>query len=83
MSRAQAPDYIYLVRGKNASKQAWHCVEVAPPRFTRFKRGLATASLDKSMTLDVSGYGTVLHSGWGDDPPDRMVDGIDATYWQW
>ena len=31
-------------------------------------------------SLDVSEYGKVLYSGWGEDPPDEIVKAITEEY---
>ena len=56
-------DQIYLVRGKDKSKQAWHYVLVDEDKIEAFNAKV------KSGNIDVADYGTVLYSGWGQDPP--------------
>ncbi|XP_013397080.1 ankyrin-1-like [Lingula anatina] len=66
---------VYLVRGKNGERPAWHYVLV--------KRKLLADFLVKTnggSLLDVADYGKVLHSGWGKDPPDDIIKKIDDKY---
>ena len=58
-----AGERIYLVRGEDRGKPAWHYVLVEKslePLFLRQTKG---------GSLDVAGFGPVLMSGWGKDPP--------------
>jgi hypothetical protein len=65
---------VYLVQGKDDGRPAWHYVLIAKPKLDAFKRKLATGS------LDVSHYGTILYSGWGQDPDAGTVAGIRSEY---
>jgi hypothetical protein len=56
---------IYLVRGKDEGRAAWHFVKVDRAKLASFKQALSTGSLDASE------YGEILHSGWGEDPPEE------------
>jgi hypothetical protein len=70
----QRASLVYLVRGKDGGQAAWHYVLVDKPKLDAFKRGLATGS------LDVSRYGKILYSGWGQDPPANIVSLIEREY---
>ncbi|XP_013397076.1 ankyrin-1-like [Lingula anatina] len=67
---------VYLVRGKDGERPAWHYVLV--------KRKLLADYLVKTNggSLDVADYGKVLHSGWGKDPPDDIVKKITDKYYK-
>ena len=65
---------VYLVRGKDNGKEAWHFVLVDKEKITDFKEKI------KSGNIDVAKYGKVLYSGWGKDPPQEKVDIIDKKY---
>jgi hypothetical protein len=67
-------DLVYLVRGKDAGKAAWHYVLIDKVKLPLFKQKL------KSGSLDVSEYGKILYSGWGEDPPQEIVDEIKKQY---
>ena len=63
--------FVYLVRGKDRGKPAWHYVLVDEDKVEDFKTKVATGN------IDVADYGKVLSSGWGEDPPEekkRMID---------
>ena len=63
---------IYLVRGKDRGKEAWHYVLLVDDAETErlFKEKV------KDGTIDVADYGSVLKSGWGKDPPKKVTDWI-------
>ena len=65
---------IYLVRGNNSGKAAWHYVDVKDSLITEFREKT------RGGFLDVADYGEVLISGWGEDPPQDVVD-IIARDW--
>ena len=61
---------IYLVRGKDRGKPAWHYVLVERHLFGLFLKRA------NGGRLDVADFGTVLKSGWGRDPPKNTIDRI-------
>ncbi len=65
---------VYLVRGKDDGKAAWHYVLVDEEKLENFKVKVASGQ------MDVADYGKVLFSGWGKDPPQEKVDIIDKKY---
>ncbi|XP_013392727.1 ankyrin-3-like [Lingula anatina] len=70
---------VYLVRGKDNNKPAWHYVLV--------KRRLHSTFMLKTQggSLDVADYGRVLKSGWGQDPPQDIKTKINeehSTIWE-
>lgn len=67
-------DLVYLVRGKDGGKPAWHYVLIDRVKLPLFKQQLKTGS------LDVSEYGKILYSGWGQDPPEEIVNKIKEQY---
>ena len=67
---------VYLVRGKDRGKPAWHYVLLVDDEDTidLFKEKIA------SGTVDVANYGQLLESGWGADPPNEVVDKIQKRF---
>ena len=68
--KENASERIYLVRGKDREKLAWHYVLVKKallPLFLRRANG---------GRLDVADFGRVLESGWGKDPPEDIRKSI-------
>lgn len=67
-------DLVYLVRGKDRGRDAWHYVLVNKPLLPIF--------LEKTNggSIDVAEYGEVLYSGWGKDPSQDIVDKIEKEY---
>ena len=61
---------IYLVRGKDRGKPAWHYVLVDKHVLGLFLKKT------KGGSLDVKDFGTVLRSGWGQDPSAGTIDQI-------
>jgi hypothetical protein len=57
---------IFLVRGKDRGKPAWHYVLVEPGKVNIFKDKVA------SGTVDSAKFGEILLSGWGKDPPEDV-----------
>jgi len=64
---------VYLVRGKDKGKPAWHYVLVEKLKLPMFKKAIGG-------TMDVSEYGKIIHSGWGEDPPPELVKKIEQEY---
>ena len=65
-----ASERIYLVRGKDGWKLAWHYVQVEKALLPLFLRRTNGGS------LDVADFGRVLKSGWGKDPPENVRKNI-------
>jgi tetratricopeptide (TPR) repeat protein len=65
---------IYLVRGKDEGREAWHLVKIARSKLAAFKQELQTRS------LDVSEYGDIIRSGWGKDPPEEVMKELTEQY---
>ena len=69
-------DRIFLVRGKDRGRSAWHYVllEDDDDNIQRFHDEV------KSGSLDIAEFGEILRSGWGEDPPNEVKDWIDKQY---
>ena len=65
-----AKESVFLVRGKAEGKEAWHYVEVERIKPPLFQEAL------KSGTVNIIQYGTILRSGWGNNPPQDIVDAM-------
>ena len=65
---------VYLVRGKCRGKAAWHYVLVDEEKEEQFKEQVKTG------TVDAADFGKVIHSGWGEDPPQNIVDDIKKRF---
>ena len=67
---------VFLVRGKDKGRPAWHYVLLVDDEETikKFHEKI------KEGTLDVADYGQVLKSGWGEDPPNEVRDTMDRNY---
>jgi hypothetical protein len=74
LAKVRDGDLVYLIRGKDAGRPAWHYVHIDGMKLRAFKRALATGS------LDVSQYGEILKSGWGKDPPGDIVKWVKDRY---
>ncbi|WP_169193100.1 hypothetical protein [Anaplasma platys] len=63
-------DCLFLVRGKDKGRPAWHYVLV-----DKHKREMFLAR-SKSGSMDVALYGEILYSGWGENPSEDVVQKI-------
>ena len=61
---------IYTVRGTDRGRKAWHLVLVERQLREDFFKNVSTG------TIDVAKYGYVIKSGWGENPPDDILDKI-------
>ncbi len=59
---------LYLVRGKDKGRPAWHYVMVEKPLLGLFLKR------SNGGSLDVADFGTVLKSGFGVNPPESIVE---------
>ena len=66
---------VYIVRGKDKEMEAWHYVLVKD-------KALLPIFLKKAAggPIDVSQYGKILYSGWGENPPDDIVNKVQEQY---
>ncbi|MGN7661684.1 MAG: hypothetical protein ACTJLK_03620 [Anaplasma sp.] len=67
-------DCLFLVRGKDKGRPAWHYVLV-----DKGKREMFLAK-SKSGSMDVALYGSILYSGWGENPPEDIVKKIEEEF---
>lgn len=63
-------DLLYLIRGNSGGRRCWYYVLIEPLKRERFLRAV------KAGSLDVSDYGQILYSGFGDDPPEDVEESI-------
>ena len=72
---------IYLVRGMDKGRPAWHYVLLVDDEETikKFKEQTQGANAGQH-TIDVTNYGQVLKSGWGRDPPNDVKDWMEENY---
>ncbi|MDG7056466.1 MAG: hypothetical protein LKM44_03195 [Wolbachia endosymbiont of Meromenopon meropis] len=73
-TRRSRSDLIYLVRGKDRGKSAWHYVLI-----DKNKREMFLAK-SRTGSMDVADYGEILYSGWGEDPPQKIIDKINEEF---
>ena len=67
-------DCVFLVRGKDNGKPAWHYVWVYPNKKSLFLEAANSGS------LDVAEYGEIQVSGWGEDPDEETVRKIKEKF---
>ena len=67
-------DCLFLVRGKDNGRSAWHYVLV-----DKNKREMFLAK-SRSGSIDVALYGQILYSGWGENPPKDIVKKIEDEF---
>ena len=61
--------HIYLVRGNDKGRPAWHCVLLSSGDEDHVQSFLDEL---KTGTIDVADWGYIIVSGWGEDPPDNI-----------
>lgn len=61
-------NYIYLVRGEDRGRKAWHYIVV-----DRLKLPIFLNKMKNESSFDIADYGKVIFSGWGNDPPEDIV----------
>lgn len=72
---------IYVVRGMDKGRPAWHYVLLVDDDETISKfRELTQGPNAGKHTIDVTNYGQVLKSGWGDEPPNDVKDWMQENY---
>ena len=67
---------VYLVRGKDKGRPAWHYVLVVDDEDT-IDNFLKTV---KSGKVNVANYGEILFSGFGEDPPNEVTEKVHRKY---
>ena len=72
---------IFVVRGADKGRQAWHYVLLVDDDETirKFKELTQGPNAGKH-TIDVSSYGQVLKSGWGEQPPNDVKDWMEENF---
>ena len=58
---------IYLIKGSFGGRQAWHYLRVHQHKHALF------LAHPKTGITELTDYGQVLHSGWGDTPPEAIT----------
>ncbi len=64
-----------LTRGTDRGRKAWHYVLlVDDPETIRIFKEKTQGKLGGILTMDVTDYGEVLKSGFGEEPPQEVKD---------
>jgi tetratricopeptide (TPR) repeat protein len=67
---------VFPVRGKDEGKPAWHYVILKnEEKYQELKR------LKAGTNIDVTDFGEIIESGWGEDPPFYIDDYINDLYY--
>ena len=73
--QAQHPDHIFIVRGLDTTgEHAWYYVMI-----DRGKRDVFRAQSGVAL-LKITDYGTILHSGFGEHPPENIRRRMEEEY---
>ena len=75
MAHVRRKPFVYLVRGKDRARPAWHYVLVDEEKENAFKEQVASGNVDVAL------YGKVIKSGFGKDPPDDVKKTIEKFYY--
>ena len=65
---------IFLIRGKDNNRPAWHYILVPPEHIKQLRQQRAGSN------IDVTDYGKIVRSGWGENPSDQIVKEIEEEY---
>ena len=76
--KLSASNRIYEIKGKDRGRPAWHYVLLVDDQDTidKFKE-LTHGENAGNNTINVSDYGQVLKSGWGEEPPNDVQEWIE------
>jgi hypothetical protein len=65
---------VFLIRGKDNGRPAWHYVLIPHENIKKLK-------VQKAGTnIDVTDFGKIIRSGWGENPSDAIVEEVEAEY---
>jgi len=67
-------DLLYLIRGKDKERDAWHYVLIDRLKLPIFKKDTEKGD------IDILRYGKIIRSGWGKNPPDDVMSEIKSAY---
>ena len=65
---------LFLVRGVSSEKPVWHFILVDELKLALYEKAVAFDS------IDLANYGKVLHSGWGENPPEEIVQKLRTQF---
>jgi hypothetical protein len=65
---------VFLVRGKDNGRAAWHYILVPKDKENELKKQRA------GTNIDVADFGKIIKSGWGEDPSDEIRKEIEEEY---
>lgn len=65
---------VFLIRGKDNGMPEWHYVFVPHDKINQLRKQKSGAN------VDVTDFGKIIKSGWGDDPPPEIVKKIEEEY---
>jgi len=66
---------IQIVTGTDGGRAAWHCVLVEKAELKNFME-----TVDGTSSVNVETFGRILESGWGDTPPQDVLDRLADEY---
>lgn len=66
--RLELAKQVFLVQGKQGGKPIWIYARIRKEKLEIFQHHLGKPG------LDVSRYGEILYSGWGESPPNAVVN---------
>jgi len=73
--KASENNFIYLVVGNEGGKRAWYYIKVAKNQLPLFQK-----TMQEKADYDLSKYGAILYSGWGEKPPAEIAAKIKQQY---
>ena len=71
---------VFVVRGTDRGRKAWYCVLlVDDPETIRIYKEKTQGEQGGTLTVDVTDYGEVLKSGFGEEPPQEVKDWLNRV----
>jgi hypothetical protein len=67
---------LYLVRGTSGERKAWYFVLVDEHKVKQFQKHLK----ENTGTVQLTAFGSIITSGWGEDPPEDVVQTMSEKY---
>ena len=64
---------VHIVRGKDRGRQAWYLVLLSS-KSEEYKEQFQEKV--KSGTINAANWGYIIESGWGEDPPQSIMDKV-------
>ncbi len=62
-------ELVRLIKGVDQGRPVWYYVRVEKAKFALYE-----ARVKRKEQINLQDYGEILHSGWGDNPPENIQE---------